>query len=68
MVKILMISGKMATLGLLKIEIFWSKGYDVIISVHDAINKVLPRDSNCIVVLVMWPKFGMTEVVITSIL
>ena len=25
----------MATSGRLKIEIFWKKGYDVIISVHD---------------------------------
>ena len=30
MVKILMISAKMATPGLLKIEIFWNKVYDVI--------------------------------------
>ena len=32
MVTILMISAKMATLGLLKIRIFWNKGYDIIIS------------------------------------
>ena len=30
----------MATLDLLKIEIFWDKVYDVIISVHDVTNKV----------------------------
>ena len=34
-VSTLMISAKLATLSLLKIEVFWSKGYDVIISVHD---------------------------------
>ena len=53
MVTILMMSAKMATLGLLKIMAFLSKGYDVIISVHDAINKVLLHDSNYIVDVVM---------------
>ena len=44
MVTILMISGKMANLGLLKIKVFWKKGYDVVISAHGVINKVLSRD------------------------
>ena len=44
-----MISAKMATPGLLKITIFWNKGYDVIISVDDIANKMLSRDSNYIV-------------------
>ena len=73
MVTILMMSAKMATLGLLKIKVFWNKGYDVIISVHDVTNKILLRDSNYIVDVVMWPKFGnssisMREVIIMSIL
>ena len=73
MVAILMMSAKMATLGLLKIKVFWNKGYDVIISVHDVTNKILSRDSNYIVDVVMWPKFGnssisIREVIITSIL
>ena len=34
-------SAKIATLGLPEIKIFWSKGYDVIISVHDVTNKTL---------------------------
>ena len=38
-VKILMMSAKMATLGLPKLRVFWNKGYDVIISVHDATSK-----------------------------
>ena len=58
MVTILMMSTEMAMLGLLKIKLFWNKGYDVISSVHDVINKILSRDSNYIVDLVMWPKFG----------
>ena len=73
MVTILMMSAKMATLGLLKIKVFWNKGYDVIISVHDVTNKILSRDSNYIVDVAMWPKFGnssisMREVIIASIL
>ena len=63
----------MATPGLLKITVFWNKGYDVIISVHDVTNKILSRDSNYIVDVVMWPKFGnssisMKDVIKTSIL
>ena len=73
MVTTLMLSAKMAALGLLKVKVFWNKGYEVIISVHDITNKILSRDSNYIVDVVMWPKFGnssisMREVIITSIL
>ena len=57
MVAILMISAKMATLGLLKIKMFWYKDYDVIIYSHDVTNQILLRDSNCIIDVVMWPKF-----------
>ena len=35
-----MMSAKLATLGLLKIKVFWSKGYDVVIYVHDVSAKV----------------------------
>ena len=73
MVTILMMSAKMATLGLLKIKRFWNKGYDVIISAHEVTNKFLSHDSNYIIDVVMWPKFGyciisMRKVIITSIL
>ena len=66
-------STKMATPGLLKITVFWNKGYDVIIFVDDLTNKILSRDSNHIVDVFMWPKFGncsisMREVVTTSTL
>ena len=72
-VAILVMSAKLATPGLLKIKIFWKKGYDVIIYVHDVTNKILSCDSNYIVDVVMWPKFGnsnisMREVIIISIL
>ena len=73
MVKILMMSAKMATPGLLKIKVFWNKGYDVIISVHDVTNKILSRESNYTTDVVMRPKFGncsisMRKVIISSIL
>ena len=72
MVIILMISAKIATIGFLKIKVFWNKGYDVIIFAHDVTTKVLSRDSNYIVDVVMRPKFGNSSVskreVITSIL
>ena len=73
MVTVLLVSAKITTLGLLKIKVFWNKGYDVIIFVHDVTNTISPRDSNYIVDAVMWPKFGnsnisLTEVTITSVL
>ena len=52
MVTILMIPAKMATLDLLKIKVFWNKGYDVIVFVYDAMNKNLSRDSNYTVYVV----------------
>ena len=68
-----MMSVKLATLGLLKIKIFWNKGYGVITSVHDVTNKILSCDSSCIIDVVMWTKFGnssisLREAFITSIL
>ena len=41
MVAILIMSTKLATLGLLKIKVFWNKGYDVIVSIHNVVNKIL---------------------------
>ena len=40
-VEILMMPAKLATLGLLKIEVFGNKGYDVINYVHDVRNKII---------------------------
>ena len=64
---------KIATSSLLKIKVFWNKGYDVMIYVNDVTNKILSCDSNYIVNVVMWPKFGhcsisMREVIIILIL
>ena len=63
MVTILMKPAKIAALGLLKTKVFWNKDYKVVI---------LSRESNYIVNVVMWPKFGnisiSMRVFITSIL
>ena len=67
MVTILMMSAKMAALGLLKINVFWNKDYDISLSIKDVTNKILSLSSNYVVDLVMWPKFG-NLVIITSIL
>ena len=53
MVTILMMSAKMATSGLRKIKVFLKKGYDVIIFVNNVNNKILSRDSNYIVDVVI---------------
>ena len=62
----------MYTPGLLKVAIFWNKGYDVITNFDDVTNKIFSRDSNYIVDVFMWPKIGnssisMREVIPTSI-
>ena len=68
-----MMPAKMATQGLLKITVFWKKSYDLINSVDDVTNKILSHDSNYIVDVFLWPKFGncsisMREVITTLIL
>ena len=73
MVKILMMSAKLATPGLLKTKIFKNKDYDVIIIDYEVRIKILSCESNCIVDVIMRPKFGnssisMKEVIITSII
>ena len=42
----LMVSAKMASVGRFKIKVFWNKGYDDILFVHDITKKTLSRDSN----------------------
>ena len=73
MVITFMISAERTTPGLLKLNVFWNKGYDFIISVNDIRNKILWLNSNYIAEGVTWPKFdnstvAMREVIIVSIL
>ena len=68
-----MMLAKLATPGLLEIKIFQNNGYDVIVLGYDVTNKLLSHDSNYIVDMIMWPKFGnssisVREVIIASIL
>ena len=57
MVTVLMMSAKKATLGLLKLKVFWNKDNEVRIFVHGVTNEVLLRESKYIVDVVVWPKF-----------
>ena len=64
---------KITTLGFLKIKVFWNKDYDSINSVHDVTNKISSHDSNYIVDVAMWAKFGncrisMIQAILISIL
>ena len=70
MVVILMMSVKLDTLGLFKIKIFQNKSYGVKIFVYDVTSKILLRDSNYVVDVIMWQKSNISirGVVITSIL
>ena len=61
-VTIMMMPAKMITLGLFKIKAFWNKIYDIIVSVYDVTNKILSDDSNYIVDVLMWPKFGNSSI------
>ena len=53
MVAILMMSAKLANLGLLKIKVTWNKGYNVMTFVYDVTNKIFSHYSNYIVDVVM---------------
>ena len=53
MVTILKMSAKLTTPGLLKIDIFREKDYDVMIPDNDKINKILSPDLNYIIDVVM---------------
>ena len=53
MVTILMMSANIPTLGLLEINAFSNKGYDIIIFVSDITNKILSGNSTYVVNVVM---------------
>ena len=61
-------SVKMANPSLSKIKVFWRKGYDVIISVHDVNSKMLSGDSNYNVNVVMWAKFGNSRISVREVI
>ena len=49
---------KISTPDLFKIKVFWNKGSEWIISIHDSTIKILSSSSNYKVDMVMWPNFG----------
>ena len=71
MVAILMTSVKMATLGLLKLNVFWNKDYDIIIFVHDVSNKFyyvtkiilyMPSfDQSLVTLALLWEKLSQPQ-------
>ena len=60
-ITIFMMSAKVASARLLKLKIFWNKGYDVIVSVDGVTSRILSSDSNYMVDVIMLPKFGNTS-------
>ena len=57
MVAILMMSGKLATLGLIKLKLTWNKGYDAIVSVHHVTQISLymwAYDQNLVTLAFLW--------------
>ena len=63
-----MMSAKMATPVLLKLKKFWNKGYDVVIVYgHDVNSKILSRNLNLFVDVLMWPKFGNSTLSMTEV-
>ena len=68
MIIILLMSAKLAIPGLLKINIFGKKGYNIIINGYDVTNQILSRDSNYIVDVVMSPKFGKSSLSMRAVI
>ena len=68
MVAILMVSAKLTSLGLLKIKVFWKKIYDVMIYFNDVNSKFLWGESNYVVDLTLWAKFGNSGISMREVL
>ena len=43
-------------------KLFWNNGYDVIIYVHEVTNKISSRDSDYMLDMDIWPKFGNSSI------
>ena len=57
-----MLPAYIATSDLPKVKIFWDKDYGAIISLHDITKKNLSRDTNHIIDMIMWRKFGNSSI------
>ena len=63
-----MMSAKLVSPGLPETKIFQNKGEYVIIPDYDVINKIFSRDSNYIVDVVMWLKFGNSSISVREVI
>ena len=63
----LMVSIQLAIPGALKIKAFWSKVYEVIISIYDITNKILSCGSSYIVDVLMGPRFGDSNITMREV-
>ena len=61
-IAILLMSAKLATPVILKTNVYWNKRYHFIIYFNNVTNKNLSRDSNYIVDMMIWPKFGNSSI------
>ena len=57
-----MMLAKLATLGFLKIKVFWNKGPEVTNLVYGVTSKILSCDSNYTANIVMLSKFGNSSI------
>ena len=65
---IFMMSAKMVTPGLPKIKLCFKKVHDFIICIYDVSNNFFSGDSDYIVDVVMWPKFGNSSIYIRKVI
>ena len=63
-----MMSAKLGTLGLLKVNVVWTKSYDVMPFVYNFTNKILSSDSNYNLDVVIWSKFGNSSIFMKEVI
>ena len=62
-----MMSAELASPGFLKIKVFRNKGYDIIIFDYGVTKKILSRDSNYILDVIMGPQFANSNISIRKV-
>ena len=62
-----MMSAELGSPGFLKIKVFRNKGYDIIIFDHGVTKKILSRDSNYILDVIMRPQLANSSISIRKV-
>ena len=62
-----MMSAELASPGFLKIKVFRNKGYGIIIFDHGVTKKILSRDSNYILDVIMRPQLANSSISIRKV-